>query len=65
MQAKFYLLMLLLMSNNALAVDEDAPSLDFLEYLGELETEVDGELISPSELELIAENIAGEETEHE
>jgi len=60
-----YLLIILLISSNALAIDEETPSLDFLEYLGELETEIDGELISPVELELIAENTNGEEIEHE
>jgi len=65
MQAKFYALIILLVSSHAFAAEENMPSLDFLEYLGELETEVDGELINPVELELIAENTAGEETEHE
>lgn len=64
MQAN-YLLIIFLISTHALAVEEDTPSLDFLEYLGELETEIDGELVSPVELELIAENTDGEEIEHE
>jgi hypothetical protein len=65
MQVKYYLLTALLMSGHALAVDEDRPSLDFIEYLGELETEIDGELISPNEFELVVDGSMGEENDHE
>jgi len=65
MRVRHSLLLALLVSSSAIAADEDMPSMDFLEYLGGFEIEVDGELVSPTELELIAENVSGEETDHE
>ena len=65
MPAKYYLLMSILISTNTFAIDEEPPSLDFLEYLGEQETEIDGELIGPTEFELIVDSTAGEANDHE
>lgn len=65
MPAKYYLLMSILISTNTFAIDEEPPSLDFLEYLGEQETEIDGELIGPTEFELIVDSTIGEATDHE
>ena len=44
---------------------DDAPSLDLLEYLGSLETEVDGQIVNPVDLDLIADNQQGEEKDNE
>lgn len=65
MQVKYFLILMLLANTHVFAFEEEMPSLDFLEYLGELETEIDGELVSPTELELIAEINAGEDKDHE
>ena len=45
--------------------DDSAPSLDLLEYLGSLETEVDGQIVNPVDLDLIADNQQGEEKDNE
>ncbi len=45
--------------------DDAAPSLDLLEYLGSLETEVDGQIVNPVDLDLIADNQQGEEKDNE
>ena len=65
MRVKYFLIIALLYGSNVLAVNEEVPSMDFLEYLGELETEIDGESVSPIELELIADNAKGEEKDDE
>ena len=65
MRAKHCLILGLLVSSHATAMDKESPEMDFLEYLGGLETEVDGEIVTPIELELIADNTTGEETDHE
>jgi hypothetical protein len=65
MQVKSLLLLPTLMVATVSANEEKMPSMDFLEYLGGYETEIDGEIVSPIELDLIAENTQGEDTDHE
>lgn len=65
MRVKHLLLLPTLMIATVSANEDEMPSLDFLEYLGGYETEVDGEVITPVELEIIAENNQGEDLDHE
>ena len=44
---------------------DEQPSLDLLEYLGELEADLNGEIINPLELQLSTADTQGEEQEDE
>ena len=63
-RSSLIILLMLGISQQSFA-DDAAPSLDLLEYLGSLETEVDGQIVNPVDLDLIADNQQGEEKDNE
>ena len=63
-RSSLMILLMLGISQQSFA-DDSAPSLDLLEYLGSLETEVDGQIVNPVDLDLIADNQQGEEKDNE
>ena len=65
MQVKTLLLLPTLMIATVSANEDEIPSMDFLEYLGGYEIEIEGEVVSPVELDLVAENTQGEDTDHD
>jgi len=56
---------LLLLSHYGMADENKQPSLAFLEYLGSLEVNVNGETLNPADLDLVADNKHGEDTDDE
>ncbi len=63
-RSSLMILLMLGISQQSFA-DDSAPSLELLEYLGSLETEVDGQIVNPVDLDLIADNQQGEEKDNE